>query len=145
MIKYQTALALSIDHACTLPVSWLRFWIFACNLVPSVRLACIVSFVPAQVIRIPGYIADEKVHIARQYLEPQSMRESGIPESAASISDDAMHTLIHEYARCRHLLPGLSWTFCRLVIPMWQTAFVIQEIWFWPHQLPFYIFGLLSY
>ncbi|CAL8462062.1 g1593 [Coccomyxa elongata] len=52
-----------------------------------------------EVIRIPGYIADEKVHIARQYLEPQSMRESGIPESAASISDDAMHTLIHEYAR----------------------------------------------
>ncbi len=52
-----------------------------------------------QVIRIPGYIADEKVHIARQYLEPQSMRESGVPEAAASISDAAMHTLIHEYAR----------------------------------------------
>jgi ATP-dependent Lon protease len=52
-----------------------------------------------QVIRIPGYIADEKVHIARQYLEPQSMRESGVPEAAASISDSAMHTLIHEYAR----------------------------------------------
>lgn len=104
----------------------------ACNLVSSVRIACIVCFVPAQVIRIPGYIADEKVHIARQYLEPQSMRESGIPESAASISDDAMHTLIHEYARCRYLLPGLSWTFCRLVIRMWETAFVIQEICFWP-------------
>ncbi|KAK9906845.1 hypothetical protein WJX75_009027 [Coccomyxa subellipsoidea] len=52
-----------------------------------------------EVIRIPGYIADEKVHIARQYLEPQSMRESGVPEAAASISDSAMHTLIHEYAR----------------------------------------------
>lgn len=62
-----------------------------------------------QVIRIPGYIADEKVHIARQYLEPQSMRESGIPDSAASISDDAMHTLIHEYARCTHHLPSLIW------------------------------------
>lgn len=27
------------------------------------------------------------------------MRESGVPEAAASISDSAMHTLIHEYAR----------------------------------------------
>lgn len=72
-----------------------------------------VCFVQAQVIRIPGYIADEKVHIARQYLEPQSMRESGIPESAASISDDAMHTLIHEYARCSHLIFAPSHTFSR--------------------------------
>ena len=52
-----------------------------------------------QVIRIPGYIADEKVHIARQYLEPQTQRDAGIPATAASITDNAMHTLIDEYAR----------------------------------------------
>lgn len=61
-----------------------------------------------QVIRIPGYIADEKVHIARQYLEPQSMREAGVPAAAASITDPAMHNLIHEYARHAHLSPHLS-------------------------------------
>ena len=52
-----------------------------------------------QVIRIPGYIADEKLHIARQYLEPQTQKDAGIPAAAASISEDAMHTLIDEYAR----------------------------------------------
>lgn len=52
-----------------------------------------------QVIRIPGYIAAEKVHIARQYLEPQSKEGSGIPEGAAKITDLAMQNLIDEYAR----------------------------------------------
>ena len=52
-----------------------------------------------QVIRIPGYIADEKVHIARQYLEPQTRDDSGVPKDAAAITDEAMSHLINEYAR----------------------------------------------
>jgi len=52
-----------------------------------------------QVIRIPGYIADEKIHIARQYLEPQTRDDAGVPEDGASITDEAMAHLINEYAR----------------------------------------------
>ena len=59
---------------------------------PDVRAA-------AQVIRIPGYIADEKVHIARQYLEPQTRDDAGVPADAAEITDVAMAHLINEYAR----------------------------------------------
>ena len=61
----------------------------------------------AQVLRIPGYIADEKVHIARNYLEPQTMRDTGIPPQSASINDSAMATLINEY--CRY---GSVWAVC---------------------------------
>ena len=52
-----------------------------------------------QVIRIGGYIANEKVHIARQYLEPQTHEDAGVPKEAASITDEAMTHLITEYAR----------------------------------------------
>ncbi|CAL5228054.1 g11119 [Coccomyxa viridis] len=52
-----------------------------------------------EVIRIPGYIADEKVHIARQYLEPQTRDDAGVPLDTASITEEAMAHLINEYAR----------------------------------------------
>ena len=52
-----------------------------------------------QVIRISGYIASEKVNIARQYLEPQARQATGVPAEAVTISDPAMKTLISEYAR----------------------------------------------
>lgn len=51
-------------------------------------------------IRISGYIADEKIAIARRYLEPQSQKLTGVPADGIQITDDAMHTLITEYARC---------------------------------------------
>ena len=50
-------------------------------------------------IRISGYIADEKIAIARRYLEPQSQKLTGVPADGIEITDDAMHTLITEYAR----------------------------------------------
>ena len=60
---------------------------------------CLLKHLHTQVIRIPGYIADEKVHIARQYLEPQTRDDAGVPPDTASITDEAMAHLINEYAR----------------------------------------------
>ena len=57
-----------------------------------------------QVIRISGYIADEKVAIARRYLEPQCQKLSGVPADGIHITDDAMYSLITEYARYSVLL-----------------------------------------
>lgn len=56
-----------------------------------------------QVIRISGYIADEKIAIARRYLEPQAQKLTGVPADGIEITDDAMHTLITEYARCEFI------------------------------------------
>jgi hypothetical protein len=44
--------------------------------------------------------ADEKTSIARRYLEPQARGDSGVPEQAVALTDDAMATLIDEYCRC---------------------------------------------
>lgn len=52
-----------------------------------------------QVINLSGYIANEKKHIARQYLEPQTRTESGIPEGNATLTDEALTRLITEYCR----------------------------------------------
>ena len=60
----------------------------------------------SQVMRISGYIADEKVHIARKYLEPQTRQAAGVADGSSSVTDAAMHTLITEYCRCaqqRHI------------------------------------------
>lgn len=54
---------------------------------------------PAQVIRLSGYAADEKMAIARRYLEPQAAKDAGVPEGAVRLDDEAMHTLINEYCR----------------------------------------------
>ena len=54
-------------------------------------------------MRISGYIADEKVHIARKYLEVQARTDAGIPPDSSSVTDPAMSTLITEYCRCAQL------------------------------------------
>ena len=56
-----------------------------------------------QVIRLSGYASDEKVAIARKYLEPQAAKDAGVPAGAVQLQDDAMATLIDEYCRCAGL------------------------------------------
>ncbi len=50
--------------------------------------------------RLSGYIYDEKVAIARTYLEPQSQADAGVPKGAVLIQDAALGQLINDYCRC---------------------------------------------
>ncbi len=52
-----------------------------------------------EVIRLSGYIADEKTAIARRYLEPAAREASGVAAGAAALSDAAVATLIEDYCR----------------------------------------------
>ena len=52
-----------------------------------------------EVVRLSGYIADEKRAIARTYLEKTAKERSGVGEKEASISDAAMNSLIEDYCR----------------------------------------------
>lgn len=52
-----------------------------------------------EVIRLSGYIAEEKMEIARRYLLPKSIRNHGLAEGQVSVSDDALLYLIDSYAR----------------------------------------------
>jgi ATP-dependent Lon protease len=52
-----------------------------------------------EIIRIPGYTEDEKLHIAKDYLIPKQMKGHGLKESEFSVSDDVLLKLVREYTR----------------------------------------------
>ncbi len=52
-----------------------------------------------EVIRLPGYTEDEKLHIARDYLIPKQMKNNGLKEHELSISDSAVLDIIRYYTR----------------------------------------------
>lgn len=52
-----------------------------------------------EVIQVSGYTGDEKVSIARTYLEPQACLDAGIPKGAVKLEDDALKELVDDYAR----------------------------------------------
>jgi ATP-dependent Lon protease len=50
-----------------------------------------------EVIELPGYIEEEKLHIARSFLVPRQLREHGLERSQLSFSDGALVRIIREY------------------------------------------------
>ncbi|MBT6277403.1 MAG: endopeptidase La [Chromatiales bacterium] len=52
-----------------------------------------------EVIRLAGYITEEKVAIARQHLWPRQVERAGLKASQVKISDAALKSLINGYAR----------------------------------------------
>ena len=52
-----------------------------------------------EMIDISGYVAEEKVEIARKYLIPQVLAMTGLKESNISLSEEALSLLIKSYCR----------------------------------------------
>lgn len=52
-----------------------------------------------EIIRLPGYILQEKVEIARNYLVPKQLREHGFAEDEISFTDEALSYIVDQYAR----------------------------------------------
>lgn len=52
-----------------------------------------------EMIDMSGYVAEEKLAIAKQYLVPQSMQDSGLTEEHINIDDSALNKLIKYYCR----------------------------------------------
>ncbi len=52
-----------------------------------------------EVIELPGYIEDEKYHIAKQFLVPRQIEEHGLTPAHIKFSDGAIRRLIREYTR----------------------------------------------
>ncbi|MBO7397221.1 MAG: endopeptidase La [Bacteroidales bacterium] len=50
-----------------------------------------------EMINVSGYLAEEKLEIARNYLVPKQLREHGLREDELSISADALKAIIDEY------------------------------------------------
>ena len=70
-----------------------------------------------EIIRIPGYTEDEKLHIARKYLVPKQLKEHGLKPSLLAISDSALREIIRRHTReagVRNLERQIA-TICRQV------------------------------
>lgn len=52
-----------------------------------------------EVIRLSGYITEEKLAIAKRHLWPKQLDKAGVPKARLSISDAALRAVIEGYAR----------------------------------------------
>lgn len=52
-----------------------------------------------EMIDMSGYVAEEKLAIAKQYLIPQAMRDSGLKKDNVIITDESLIMLIQRYCR----------------------------------------------
>ncbi|WP_175652276.1 endopeptidase La [Pseudomonas sp. Marseille-P9899] len=52
-----------------------------------------------EVIRLSGYITEEKLAIAKRHLWPKQLAKAGVAKTSLSISDAALRTVIEGYAR----------------------------------------------
>ncbi|HET9109216.1 MAG TPA: endopeptidase La, partial [Ktedonobacterales bacterium] len=50
-----------------------------------------------EVIELPGYTEEEKLHIARRFLIPRQMTDAGLSPARIEIDDDAVRRIIREY------------------------------------------------
>ncbi|KAJ1814729.1 ATP-dependent Lon protease pim1, partial [Coemansia sp. RSA 2598] len=86
-----------LDHYMDVPVDLSRV-LFVCT-------ANVTDTIPGplldrmEVIRLSGYMADEKLSIAQKYLAPQAKETAGLGGSAVTLSDDAVDALIRNYCR----------------------------------------------
>lgn len=64
-----------------------------------------------EVIRLSGYTEEEKLEIARRYLWPRVLTETGIPSDQVKITEEALRHVIQGYTReagCRQLERALA-------------------------------------
>lgn len=52
-----------------------------------------------EMIDMSGYVAEEKLAIAKQYLLPQAMKDSGLKTTNINIEDSSLNALIKSYCR----------------------------------------------
>lgn len=86
-----------LDHYLDVPVD-LSHVLFICT-------ANVIDTIPEplrdrmELIEMSGYVAEEKVAIARQYLIPQAMKDCGVTDKQIVITEEALNTLIKSYCR----------------------------------------------
>ena len=52
-----------------------------------------------EIIDLPGYTREEKLHISRQFLVPKQLEEHGISSEQLEVSDDAVGEIVDSYTR----------------------------------------------
>lgn len=83
-----------------------------------------------EVIRIAGYVFEEKVAIANQYLIPQTSESSGVGTDKFELDSDALEKMISDYAReagVRHLRQLLEKVNRKVALSLVRRTGTIEE------------------
>lgn len=83
------------DHYLDLPYDLSRvLWITTANYLYDIPPALRDRL---EVIKFPGYIEEEKIHIAQQFLIPRQLQENGLAQVTLSFSEASLQHMIREY------------------------------------------------
>jgi ATP-dependent Lon protease len=52
-----------------------------------------------EIIRLPGYLDQEKLAIAKRFLVPRQLAANGVPVERVTLADDVLPTIIRQYTR----------------------------------------------
>ncbi|PKS08917.1 hypothetical protein jhhlp_003530 [Lomentospora prolificans] len=86
-----------LDHYMDVPVDLSKV-LFVCtaNMTDTIPRPLLDRM---EIITLSGYVADEKMAIAKRYLAPSAKEAAGLKEADVELTEDAVHELIKSYCR----------------------------------------------
>ena len=84
-----------VDHYLDVPFDLSRImFITTANITETIPPALMDRM---ELIRLPGYTLEEKMHIAKRYLIPRQIQENGLKKGMVQFTDDAVKKIIGQY------------------------------------------------
>ncbi|MEW6357745.1 MAG: endopeptidase La [Planctomycetota bacterium] len=86
-----------VDHYIDCPFDLSRvMFIATCNVLDTVPPALMDRM---EILELPGYTAEEKLFIAKQYLVPKQIKAHGLEDQSIAFDDESVKLIISDYTR----------------------------------------------